>query len=623
MDSKDEIKSRLDIVDLLSGYIRLTPAGTSNFKALCPFHNEKSPSFMVSRERQIWKCFGCGKGGDIFSFVMEMEGVEFKEALRILAGKAGIQLKKQDPKIQGQKNRTMDCIDAASRFFYQVLLNAPQAQHARDYLKNRGIADETIDSFKIGYAPNSWDLLYNALRKKEFFEREIEDAGLIIKRQQGQGYYDRFRNRVMFPIMDINGNVIAFSGRILDLHTPNPSQEEPNVDPASSVSGSTPPAKYINSPQTILFDKSKIIYGMDKAKQEIRKNNLAIVVEGQMDVISSHQAGIKNVIASSGTALTLEHVKLIKRYTNNIALCFDNDAAGKNAALRAVDAALAYEMNIKIIKLIDAKDPDECVRKNPNDWIAAIKNAPLFLEYYFNEVFSASDLRKVEDKKNAAKKLLPLIAKISDKVEQTHYIQKLANNLNIPDSILRETLQKAQKPLPKIGAGAKSYPLTAPKDKHLQIAERIIAFSLIYFENFPYVIEKLLPEFIENDRLNRLYKSLIIYYTENQGKLRTDPKFNFAQFKKWIGNSAEIEDYLSDIWLYGEKEAAEYEESGEDINPQRIKFDLENLISRLKEAYNKKIINGLQIKIQKAEEENDIEKITELTKEVKRMMEKL
>lgn len=630
MDSKDEIKSRLDIVDLLSGYIKLTPAGTANFKALCPFHNEKSPSFMVSRERQIWKCFGCGKGGDIFSFVMEMEGVDFKEALKILAEKAGVRLKKQDPKTLGQKERTLECIDAASRFFHQVLLNAPQAEHARDYLNNRGVTYETIDLFRIGYAPDSWDSLYNALRKKGFFEREIIACGLIAKRQQGSGYYDRFRNRIMFPINDINGNAIAFSGRILDLHAANPSSGGKD---SSIPSGEGPgcvsdnhQAKYINSPQTILFDKSRIIYAMDKAKQEIRKNDLAIVVEGQMDVISSHQAEIKNVIASSGTALTSEHIQIIKRYTDNIALCFDNDTAGKNAALRAVDLALAAQMNIKIIKITGAKDPDECVKKNPNDWIRAINEAPLFLEYYFSEVFDKVDLKKVEDKKNAAKKLLPLIAKISDKVEQTHYLQKLANNLNIPDSILRETLTKVRKTASPPHTDIKSNTAIAKKNKNLLIAERIIAFSLIYFENFSYILSKLLPEFIENKGLNILYKTLIIYYTKNQRELSANPRFDFTLFKKGLENSADFPamgNYLDELWLYGKKEIAECQENGETITPQRVKLDLENSISRLKEAYNKQKLNGLRMEIQKAETENNIEKITALSKEVNALVKEI
>lgn len=637
MDNIQEIKSRLDIVDVLTGYIRLTPAGSANFKAVCPFHNEKTPSFMVSREKQIWKCFGCGKGGSIFDFIMEMEGVEFKDALRILAGKAGVELKKQDPQIASQRNKILDCLDMASRFFHQVLLNHDIAKGAREYLKNRGIDDMTIDEFKIGFAPDSWDSLYKALRKKGVYANDIEKAGLIIKKQSGNDYYDRFRNRIMFPIRDINGNVSAFSGRILDAPFENSegsivrspknaclrSQEGEAVE--SKMRQQQPniqPAKYINSPQTMVYDKSRMMYAFDKAKMEIKKKDFAVIVEGQMDAIACHKAGYKNVIATSGTALTAEHVKIIKRYTNNIALCFDHDEAGMNAARRAVDIGLESEMNVKIIKITGAKDPDECIKKNPSDWEKAVEGAENFIEYYFQEVFSKFDDSLVDGKKRIAKNLLPLLKKISDKVEQTHYLQKLASGINVGEDILREALGKVKT---VSSPGKKKEARTIEKeDKDIKAVERIVALSLIYLENFPFVIKRMQPELISSPKLNFLYKELVIYYTDNAQNLVKLGKFDIEQFVKSINSpgyeKSDLERYLSELWMYGEKEVLDYKEAGESIGSQRIKIELESSISRLKEKRNKKRMIELQMEIRKAEEAGDIGKIESLSREVSRIM---
>lgn len=618
MDQVEEIKQKLDIADVISGYIRLTPAGIASFKANCPFHSEKTPSFMVSREKQIFKCFGCGKGGDIFSFVMEMEGIDFKEALEILAQKAGVQLKKQDPKIAGEKNKVLDCLEMASKFYYQVLLNASSSENAREYLKKRKINEDTIDNFKIGYAPDSWNSLYNALIKKGFYANDIEKAGLLIKKQNSNDYYDRFRNRIMFPIKDVNGRVIGFSGRILEQHPPAP----PQAGKSNSNDNANTPAKYINTPQTIMFDKSRSLYAIDKARDEIRKSNLAVIVEGQMDVIASHQAGIKNVIASSGTALTLEHLKIIKRYTSNIALSFDGDEAGKTAARRAVELALPFDMAIKIIKILGAKDPDECIRENPEKWKQAILDARKFMDYYFNETIANANLEKIEEKKKASKKMLELISKISNKVEQTHYLQKLAMNLNAREIDLREEMDKMRKNVPHVLNTRSEYTLK-PKDINTKIAERIISFCIIYAENLPYVVAHLLPEFITSDKLNNLYKRLIIYYTENQGKESFLSEKNALEFFKNFAleeGAKEEKDYFDELWIYGEKEIIDFKEGEEILTPQRVKLELEKGISELKESYNKRKLTSLQRELQKAEEENNKEKIEFLSKEFNKIM---
>src|SRR4030042_614490 len=365
----EEIKSKLDIIDVISEYIQLKQAGV-NWRACCPFHNEKTPSFMVSRDKQIWHCFGCGEGGDAFTFVQKIEGIEFPEALRILAEKAGVKLKKVNPELASQRSKVLDINKLAAVFFHQVLLNSQEGKIARDYIEKRKLSPETVENFKLGYAPNSWDKLLNILIKKGFKENDIFLAGLVVKNEKSQ-LYDRFRQRLMFPIFDHLGNVVGFTGRILD---------ESKADQGG---------KNINLPQTLIFNKSLIIFGLDKAKEEIKKQNLAVIVEGNMDVIASHQAGIKNVIASSGTALTLEQLKILSRYTNNLALSFDADLAGQLAADRGIDIALSLGLNIKIIQLppnIDGqaiKDPDDCIKKGINYWQEAIKQAESIMEFYF------------------------------------------------------------------------------------------------------------------------------------------------------------------------------------------------------------------------------------------------
>ena len=322
----DEIKQRLDVVDIVREYVPLQQAGT-NWRARCPFHNEKTPSFMVSKEKQIWHCFGCGKGGDLIEFVKEIEGIEFPEALRILAQKAGVVLRRQDPKVISVKTRLFDLMAEATNFFIGKL-NFIEAGQARKYLAERGLKEETLKEWQIGWALDSWDELAKYLQNKGFSDNQIVASGMVVKKQSGAGHYDRFRGRIMFPIFDVSGSVVGFTGRILI---------------ETDKSG----GKYVNTPQTTIYDKSRVIFGLDKAKQEIRKKDLAVVVEGQMDVIASHQVGVCNVVASSGTALTNQQVGLLSRYTKNLAFCFDADSAGEQATKRGIDIALANTRSSK------------------------------------------------------------------------------------------------------------------------------------------------------------------------------------------------------------------------------------------------------------------------------------
>lgn len=524
MNPSDEIKQKLDIVDVLKDYIQLTAAGV-NFKARCPFHNEKTPSLMVSPEKQIWHCFGCGKGGDIFEFVKEMEGVEFVEALRILAPKAGVVLKRQDPKLQSERNRLLDILEWSRKFFHQGLLKSPKAAAARQYLAERGLKEETIEEWQIGYSPDDWEILKKFLIDKGFKEEEIFKSGMIVKSQKGSRHYDRFRDRIMFPIQDMGGNTVAFTARV------NPAKEE------SEVMG-----KYINSPQTLIYDKSKIIYGLDKAKRHIREQDLVILVEGQMDVISAHQAGYRNVVASSGTALTKDQVAMLKRYTNNLGIAFDMDEAGVLAADRGIREALNAEMNIKVITVPDGKDPDECIRRDPRAWEQAVAQARPMMDYYFDQSLSAHDNSSAEGKRAIAKKLLPIIGRLSNRIEKDHYLRELANTLEADEQILREAINQ---PVNTASVQKQGTARTADtsRDPAETTSELVLALIFKYPVFLDHAIRHLQVSELKGEKNKELYRNLVLYYN-NVITAQTASNENgqyiidYNDFIKWLDQQA-------------------------------------------------------------------------------------
>lgn len=433
----DKIKERVDIVELISSYLKVQKAGV-NYKAACPFHHEKTPSFYVSPSRQIWHCFGCQKGGDQFAFVQEIEGVEFPEALRMLAERAGIELEKFDRSFNDSKTRLCQIIELAVKFFEKQLWESKTGQQARKYLRERGLRDETARSFRLGYAPDSWDSLNNFLQDRGFREQEMAGAGVVIKREGGRGTYDRFRSRVMFPIANLNGQAVGFAGRTF----------RPGADMATSAGTGLnvghEEAKYVNTPQTLLYDKSRILYGLDRAKLGIRQKDRCLVVEGNMDVIMSHQAGATNVVASSGTALTDQHLKIIRRYTANLDLCFDQDAAGRNAMERGIALALRQNFNLGVVMLDDAecKDPADYVQKFGEKWRErSMTTRPIF-SFYLENALSTFDATTGTGKKMIVEKVLPLLKSISNRVEQAHWIAELAMHLKVKDDLLWEQMNK-------------------------------------------------------------------------------------------------------------------------------------------------------------------------------------
>ena len=420
MDEVEEIKRRIDIVDLISSYLTLKKAG-ANYRALCPFHKEKTPSFMVSPEKQIFKCFGCGSGGDVFSFVMLMENLEFREVLQMLADRAGVKLKARRPlspdEKPDRKSRLFQINSLSSQVFHKILTSHPSGKTSLEYLRKRKLSNQAIKEYMIGYAPSK-PVLKPWLKKKGFSEEEIANAG-------GP---DRFFRRIIFPIRDVMGNVLGFTGRVLD-----PKQEP----------------KYLNTPETIIFHKGRILYNLEKARGFIKQEKSTVVVEGQMDVIASWQAGVKNIVASSGTALTPDHLLTLYRYTPNIIFAFDSDTAGMTTAKKAYEMAIEQGMNVKMAELGDYKDPGEMIAADPKLWQKAVSEAKPVIDWYFDIAFGklTTDNSQLtteltsQQKKEIAKEILPIIKKIPDMIEQAHYVGLLAKRLGVPEEIVFDALE--------------------------------------------------------------------------------------------------------------------------------------------------------------------------------------
>jgi DNA primase len=462
MSVVDEVKKRLDIVDVISGYVSLKKAGR-NFKGLCPFHAEKTPSFIVFPDTQTWHCFGaCGTGGDVFSFVMKRENLEFGEALRLLAKRAGVELAPRGPAetaAEKRKERLQEINAAAAQYFHNLLLQSEEGARAREYLAGREIASETINAFQLGYALDAWEALKGHLVGRGYQAADILAAGLIVEREGG-GYYDRFRGRLIFPIRDTRGHVIGFGGRVLDDGLP----------------------KYLNSPQTPLFDKSSVLYGIDLAKGAIRRENTAVIVEGYMDVLMAHQHGMANVVASMGTALTEAQLRLLKRLTKKFTLALDADAAGDQATLRGLAVAretldrqivpvptprglIRYEgrldAEVRIITLPEGKDPDEVIREDADRWNELVQAALPVVDYYFEALTADLDLASAKGKSEAVRRLLPIIREITDNMEQTHYIQKLSRLVREDERKLQARLKGKRERPAQIASQEKEGPLSS------------------------------------------------------------------------------------------------------------------------------------------------------------------
>ncbi len=442
MSAVDEVKQRLDIVEVISAYVPLKKAGR-NYKGLCPFHSEKTPSFIVFPESQRWHCFGaCGTGGDVLNFVMRRENLPFGEALKMLAARAGVELTPPSPAQEAEaeeRRRLYDLNRQAADYFHRLLLEADEAAAARDYLGRRGLGIEAWRAFQIGYARDSWQALGDYLRAQGWRQEDIAQAGLIVERDGG-GFYDRFRGRVIYPIRDRQGHVCGFGGRVLDDSLP----------------------KYLNSPQTPVFDKGSVLYGIDLAREAIRRAETAILVEGYMDVIMAHQAGFQNVIGAMGTALSQEQLRTLKPLAKRLILALDPDVAGDKATLRGLEAAketldqrvvpvptargivryeTALDAELRILTLPEGRDPDEVIREDPAEWQRLVDEALPVMDYYFRTFTAGLDLNRAKDKATVAEALLPLIGEVPNGVERAHYLQRLAALLRTDERVLARQMQ--------------------------------------------------------------------------------------------------------------------------------------------------------------------------------------
>lgn len=504
----EEIKSKLDIVDVISEYVPLKQAGV-NFKACCPFHEEKTPSFMVNREKQFFHCFGCNESGDVFTFIQKMENIEFPEALKILANKAGVELPEYNPRMSNLKTRLIDMQLAAARWFFAQLKNSEAGKTAYNYLKEkRGLTDETITEWKLGYALDSWENLSKYLLSKKFTREEIIQGGLVVQKNSSQDFYDRFRDRVMFPIADYHGNIVGFTGRTMK------ADEQ---------------AKYVNSPQTPIYNKSEVIFGLDKAKSEIKAQDRVVVVEGNMDVISSHQAGVTNVVAVSGTALTEEQIRILQRLTNNFVFSFDTDAAGMRAAERSIALAWQKEVSVRVAVIRDeeSKDPDDLVRKDVKLWQQAIDEAPLAMDYFFEMSWRDYNPNDVESKKKAASELLGYIARLGNAIERDVYLKRLAEALEVSEESLRQAIKKYfnQADRQKVyndkrteAAKNDSQRAVGTRDEAVaKRARRLLEAGFLGKEYMDFIQEKLDINYLPQD-LGQVYKLMIVYYTKQYNK---------------------------------------------------------------------------------------------------------
>jgi len=482
----DEVKQRIDIAEVVSQYASLTKAGRT-FKALCPLHSEKHPSFFVYPEQQSWHCFGaCNTGGDVFAFVMKKEGIDFGEALRLLAQRAGVTIPSRfEPGAEGkEKERLYQVNEAATQYFHNLLVNAPSGEKARNYVASRDLSPKTVAEFQLGYSLNSWDALKQYLIERGYTEGELQTAGLVIQTEEGKTY-DRFRNQLMFPISDIRGRIIGFGARVLDDSLP----------------------KYLNSPQTPVFDKSSSLYGINLATAAVRQQNTAVIVEGYTDTITAHQNSFNNVVASMGTSVTEKQVSTLKRLTKNVVLALDADAAGEEAMLRSVGYENILGAEVKVIILPRGKDPDDVIKEDKQNWQRLMEEALPVVDYVFNMVTAKLDLKTARDKSLAVDKLLPIVAEIKDTVRQAHYLQKLARLVKLSERSLDAALGK-------IKASQSRRQIKEPKPEAITRALRPILSSpleeyclalLLQHPELKDKSEGLLPEYFESSQNREIF----------------------------------------------------------------------------------------------------------------------
>jgi DNA primase len=575
-DMKEEVRSRVNIEDVVGEYVQLKRAGR-NFKGLSPFTGERTPSFYVSPDKNIWHDFSSNKGGDVFSFVMEVEGIDFRAALELLARRVGVDLAQYDSvgaqEIAKRKNRLYEILELATQYYQQSLLKNP---HAVEYVfGKRKLSKEIVQSFRIGYAPSTGDALVNFLKVKKFTQKEAQDAGLL-NRYSG----DLFRGRMMVPLMDGSGRVIGFTARILE--------DEPNAP------------KYLNTPETLLYNKGRHVFGLSQAKEAIRKVDYAVIVEGNLDVVSSHQVDVNQVVATAGTAMTESHLKALVRLTPNARLAFDGDAAGLAATERAIPIAQSVGIDLTIISLPDdVKDPDELIQKDPALWQKAIDDAEPVVDWILTQYSRREDLTTALGKRKFTTAALRVIRALQDPVEQEHYLQKVSTYTDSSIDTLKEKLAGTDEPEEKI---LKKVVQTAEpvKTDPAGYQENLIAVALI-----DPAVRELLKD-VQSDMLSTDEQKAVLEYIKGHTELVTDVP-------------ADLQNYDTYVKIVLLKADARY---GEWSDEDRY-FETARLVRQLIKEHKKIRKDSLTIELRTAEENGEDERASEIRQQLNELIKEI
>jgi len=563
MDQIDQVRRKVDIVELISSYgVVLKKAGRS-FKALCPFHEEKTPSFMVSPERQIFKCFGCGEAGDVYGFLMKKEGMEFGEALRMLADRVGVELTSFRPsESQKLKERFLEINHLASEYYHYVLMEHKSGKKALQYLQNRGISKSLMKMFKLGYAPGGWESLVGFLVKKKGYKvNELEQAGLVIRGKRS--YYDRFRERIMFSLWDEKKRVVGFAGRVLEKDDKQ--------------------AKYMNTPETLVYHKSRVLYGLETTKDEIKKANKVVVVEGELDAISSYKAGVKNVVAIKGSALTEEQVELISRFTDNVALALDEDTAGAAAALRGIETAEKRGINVRVIRVKYGKDPDECVQKSTRLWKDSVKEAMPVYDFIIETAVKRYGVKTPEGKRKVSDEVSKKLATISNEVIKDHYIKKLAKLLEVDEAAVIAETEKA------VRGRELSQPVRGeikPKAREERLEEYVLALILQRDSEVKRLVEKIDEKVFSEAAVKKVIEKLKQWFKKgNKWAVDKFVKSLPAELGRQV-DEAYLQD-LTDLGTDEDKLEKEMEEALVEMKKIAVKEKMREVSSKIKEAEKK------------------------------------
>jgi DNA primase len=493
----ERVREQADVVQTISDYVLLKKAG-SNYKGLCPFHSEKTPSFVVNPEKQIYHCFGCGEGGNVFSFIMKWENLSFPEAVKHLAERHGIKISfNRKSRAEHEKTKAIEQLYyitlAAAKYYHRLLTELPQGQPARQYLKSRGVSDKTISKFLLGYAPFAWDQLVRQLQSQGFSLEEVARTGLIKARETGKGYYDTFRSRLIFPIQNVRGKFVAFGGRTLN-------EDDPQVP------------KYINSPESPVYEKGANLYGLNLAYEQIRKQKDAILVEGYMDLITAHQAGVGNVVATLGTAITRRQAKLLKRFSPQVTLVFDADAAGRAAAEKGHGVFLEEGLKVKAATLPQGSDPDSFIKQRGAEaFTREIDGAPPLMEFIINSAVKEHDLSSVEGRVDCVNRVLPFLTSIENNVERSEYIRLLSERVSIPEGDIRAELRRSasrggRRP-PGTARGVPERPIPK-KDRFASAEEQLIELLMHQKDLMQIYGERLKPELFKLEEHRKIVEAV-------------------------------------------------------------------------------------------------------------------